>query len=57
MSADEWPNDAEMAEPCGCGHTLGQHEYGTDLAPCDICICGDFHDRSPLRDDERKKER
>lgn len=32
-----------MAERCGCAHTLGQHAYGDDLAPCDLCPCRDFH--------------
>lgn len=43
MIVDDWPNEEEMAEPCGCGHMLGQHEYGTDYAPCDICACRLFH--------------
>lgn len=41
---DSWPTDEEMAERCGCGHTLGQHEYGTDLASCEHCTCTDFHE-------------
>lgn len=41
---DDWPNDEEMAEMCGCDHPLGQHAYGDDLAPCDECRCRDFHD-------------
>lgn len=42
-TVDSWPDEAAMAESCGCGHTLGQHEYGTDLAPCEHCPCRDFH--------------
>ena len=43
---DPWPNDEEMSEMCGCGHTLGQHTYGLDLAPCEHCPCSDIHDPS-----------
>lgn len=45
---DTWPDDDEMAEPCGCGHTLGQHEYGDDYAPCDVCSCRLFHPPIPV---------
>lgn len=48
-----WPTDEDMMvvcggdprwHPAGCGHTLGQHAYGDDLAPCDVpgCPCRDF---------------
>lgn len=40
---DSWPNDEEMCELCGCGHTLGQHEYGSERSPCDQCRCNGFH--------------
>lgn len=36
---DDWPSDAEMAEPCWCGHLLGQHAYGADPSPCDRVDC------------------
>lgn len=49
MTVDAWPSDDDMAEMCGCGHTLGQHSYGDDLAPCEVCVCGDFHDQSACR--------
>lgn len=48
---DPWPTDDDMAERCGgvdglipngCGHTLGQHHYGADLAPCHECPCEHF---------------
>lgn len=38
-----WPNDEEMAEDCCCDHMLGQHEYGDNSSPCDICSCRGFH--------------
>lgn len=41
---ESWPNEEELAERCGCGHMLGQHSYGMDLAPCEECRCKDFHD-------------
>ena len=42
---DPWPTDADMADLCGCGHTLGQHHYGLDLAPCHECTtCEAIHD-------------
>ena len=44
MTIDAWPTEADMAELCGCGHTLGQHQFGLDLAPCEACGCTDFHD-------------
>lgn len=53
MTIDAWPTDEDMSvvcggdprwHPAGCGHTLGQHAYGDDLAPCDVpgCPCRDF---------------
>jgi hypothetical protein len=43
---DAWPTEEDMAEACGCGHLLGQHAYGDEMAPCDHCPCRDFHDPS-----------
>jgi hypothetical protein len=41
------PDDIEMAELCGCGHPLGQHEYGAGdwHQRCDHehCGCTSFH--------------
>lgn len=55
LGVDEWPNDEEMAKHCGgedpdhlygggCGHMLGQHHYGDNLAPCHFpgCRCQHF---------------
>lgn len=43
VSVDDWPTDEDMAEMCGCNHTLGQHSYGIQIAPCEQCPCQDFH--------------
>lgn len=36
---DDWPTDDDMAAPCWCGHPLGQHEYGAEIARCDHYEC------------------
>lgn len=55
-TVDLWPTDDDMDQHCGgsspryqeitggCGHTLGVHHYGDDLAPCHEpgCGCRDF---------------
>lgn len=53
MIIDPWPTDEDMAERCGCGHTLGQHAYGSDRAECDDlhgdCGCAGFHPAGTCR--------
>ena len=49
MIVDDWSNDEQMAEECGCSHTLGQHEYGAAIATCEVCGCNDFHSPSSCR--------
>lgn len=44
---DPWPDDEDMALACRCGHTLGQHSYGAEYAPCDYCPCDLFNDVMP----------
>lgn len=47
LGVDPWPNDEEMALACRCGHTLGQHDYGTEHAACNYCSCTLFNDVMP----------